>query len=95
MRLKRYLGGKFCIMCPAQDPVGGEEDYKAGSQARSSGTSRLRPSLCPQESSQDKTAHRSPGQAPCQVDTAKELLVLELPGARAAAGRMQVEQRIW
>lgn len=55
MRLKRFLGGKFCIMCPVLDL----------------------------------------GQALCQVDTAKELLVLEWPEARAAAGRMQVEQRTW
>lgn len=47
MRLKRFLGGKFCIMCPVLDL----------------------------------------GQALCQVDTAKELLVLEWPEARAAAQR--------
>lgn len=29
MRLKRCLEGKFCITCPALDPVGEEEDYKA------------------------------------------------------------------
>lgn len=28
MRLKRCLGGKFCIMCPVLDPAGEEGDYK-------------------------------------------------------------------
>lgn len=53
MRLKRCLGGRFGIMCPALGP----------------------------------------GQAPCQEDTAKELLMLQWPEARAAAGRMQVGHR--
>lgn len=29
MRLKRCLGGKICIMCPALDPVGEEDHDKA------------------------------------------------------------------
>lgn len=93
MRLRRCLGGRFCILCPALSPVGEEEDYKARSSARGPWASRPRPPLCSQESSQDRTACRSPSPAPCQVDTAEGLLMLEWPEARAAAGRMQVQYR--
>lgn len=94
MRLKRCLGGKFCIMCPVLDPVG-EEDYKPEARPEAPGhPGRGLPSALRNHPG-DRTAHRSPDQALCQVDTAKELLVLEWPGARASAGRMQVEQRTW
>lgn len=88
IRLRRCLGGRFGIMCPALGPVERKKITRPGVRPEALGMD-VEASLCPQESSRDRTVYRSPDQVPCPVDTARELLMLEWPEARAAAGRMR------
>lgn len=64
VRLKRCLEGKFCIMCPALDPVGEEEDYKAEARPEAPGHPGLGLPSALRDQGQDSTSLTGSGSVP-------------------------------